>query len=305
MSSAVQLAERLRAIAALDPTVEARHLLELAAVLAGHKPVARVVVEAPRVDAAASRLRALGLAVAEPRSGLAVVRETSLGDRYTEVAPLDDPRVREAAIHCARDTETAALARDADEGADAGTIGRLLGYPSCCVTAYARVFEDHDWLDTLLEGCGRLEWLDPDGNKLAYLFDGASLLPDYFPCSLRCAQARRLAALLRTAGRAAGLDGEVEAAEAAMRRPLIVWSGLVIQPDDDRAGPDGLWAFEGGRARCFDWRPARPFPRSWLDGVGGVRADASGVALLDARLEVLPAGRDARGHLLRFDGGAR
>lgn len=301
----VRLGIGLRKLSKCVSTVDTRHVFEVAAALAGLKRVVRVVVEPSELAVTKQLLADLGLAVREADSFLGVKKATNLGDQWTIHVAKDDPRCAYATVFAALDPSDAAKAARQEGTADAQEIGRFLGYPECCVTNYSRIEDGSEWLTILLDGhrarSKRQQRPSHLANKIGYLFDGASFLPDYFPCSLYCAEAKELASLLREAALKCGLVDLVLETDQALKRPIIVWRGLVIQPLDCLEMADQGWAFQGETARRFDWRPLAVFPQAFLDAVGGCRRHAEGLALLDVKGAPLENTYDPSGQIIRFD----
>lgn len=287
------------------PSIDVRHAFEIAATLTGSKRVVRVVVEPADVEITKSLLLDLGLEVKEAELFLGVDTATSLGDQWTVHVTRNDPRCAYALLFAAREPLAAATAARQEGTADAQEIGRFLGYPECCLSNYARIEAGAEWLTLLLndhraraERGQRPSYLT---NKIGYLFDGASFLPDYFPCSLHCQGARNIAAGMRTAALGCGLSDLVHNVERVLRRPVVIWRGLVIQPLDGVNMADGRWAFNGETALRFDWQPPAALTLSLLDDVGGCQFNSGGLALLDRRGRPMTAAYDPQGQAIRFD----
>lgn len=294
---------RLRELAKRVSSVETRHVFEVAATLAGAKRVVRVVVEPDEIATTKALLSDLGLAAKEAELFLGVEKATSLGDQWTIHVARDDPRCAYAAVFAARDPHAVAIAARQEGTADAQEIGRFLGYPECCVSNYSRIEAGGEWLALLLDDNrtrGAREKPSHLANKIGYLFDGASFLPDYFPCSLHCSGAKNLAILLRQSALSCGLTDLVSETERVLKRPIIVWRDLIIQPMDCLDMGDSSWAFRGEIARRFDREPPGNHPLALLDAVGGCRQDADGLTLLDGKGEPLHDTSDPLGQLIQL-----
>ena len=294
----------LRDILDQVPSIQPRHAFELAAVFTGAKPVARVVVKPDELDVATSMLTTAGFDVAQSDAFLGVESSNTLGDQWTVHVHRDDPRATYAVVFAARAPEAARHAARQEAEADAEEIGLFLGYPACCVRNYARIEAGSDWLSLLLQdhlarkpSSAPLSHLT---NKVSYLFDGVSLLPDYFPCSLHCPEARHLASRMHDSAIECGLSDLVNQAKLLLKRPIAIWHGLIIQPVDAKPVDESHWTFGGETALRFDWQPARNFPLSFLDHIGGWRADVGGLWLLHADQLTDVALCDPDGVLLEF-----
>lgn len=275
-----------------------RHLFEIAAVLTGSKKVVRVVVNDADIALAGRLLEELGLAVALPTRALAVDLETSLGDRYCRHVPLGDPAATEAALLAARSIDIAEDGRAIDENGTTAEIGALYEYPVCCITSYALLDGDFDWIEKLIEDHRQKHSLPSVlGNKLAYLFSGQSFLPDYFPCSLHCSGSNELAWRMRTAALSVGLSDLVEVTASNVSKPIVVHHGLLIQPRSGRMGHDGTVNCRGQGADVVPWR--RQDTVDVGSRVGWVRPASLGIELLDR--EGTPIGpADPTGMIIRF-----
>ena len=107
-----------------------------------------------------------------------------------------------------------------------GNPGKFLGYPECCrrslagKDALARLYQRY-----LFEGSERYWEL----NRLAALFHNAILMPDFFPCSMTCALARSYVIPFHELALDLLSKREVEGATKAMRAPVTIIAGEIIQ----------------------------------------------------------------------------
>lgn len=292
----------LRRLVAEVPSIEPRHAFELAALVAGAKDVVRVVLERPERESALVLLAQLGCAVVPSPFGLATERESTLGDRFTFHVDANDPRASSFVLLVAREAKVARHACEVEAYGDNDDLGRLYGYPACCVAAYERIASGNDWLDQLvadvrLRGTGERPFYA--ANRIGSLYEGLGFLPDYFPCSLYCEGAMRLATSLRSAALTCDLDDIVAHTDTVLQRPIIAWRGLVIQPVDARRDGDTL-QFTGKRALRFDWRPEEVFPNTLLDDVSAAPLDLPGVTLLDMHGRTMVDGCDRTGVVIEF-----
>ena len=253
-----------------------RHLFEIAAVLTQRKRAVRVVVPVSQIQEMEMALKQLGLVVALPRVAHAIERETSLGDRFTTTVPYGDPRATEAALVASLDRATAEIALDIDEKGSARAAGEIYEYPPCCIEAYEHIGPDRDWIDLLIDSArGNDRKPDYLVNKIAYLFDGASLLPDYFPCSLYCSGARSLALNHREAALQCGLSHRVKSVEEALKKPIVLWRGNILQVNDK---DDHDLSVTLNNSKCHQWRTHRPDADN-LFHVARVRMSPEGLIL--------------------------
>ena len=101
--------------------------------------------------------------------------------------------------------------------------------------------DDGVWIERLLPkvGAGAMPW---EANKFAYALYGASLFPDYFPCSLSCDGTIRLTRKALLALREHGLSALADRHAERMRAPIAVLENRLV----------GLF----GISDTVDWRPA-------------------------------------------------
>lgn len=235
--TAQPLGEQLRYLQTTIRWVEERHYAEFALLLSEQKPVIRIPVtssEEHQLLVAFCERHALHCTQSHKKT--VVVFENDLGEQYVTWADLDDPRPGTSIAYCAPDRIDAIEAEHAEREEDAEALGVLLGYPTCCVAAYERMAEDGVWIERLLSDlpAGPLPW---ESNKLAYALYGASLFPDYFPCSLACAGTVRLTRLAVEAMVRFELDHVITAHKEFMRRPIVVIGDRMVGiPSDDIHG---------------------------------------------------------------------
>lgn len=72
------------------------------------------------------------------------------------------------------------------------SIGALLGIPRCCREFYASVGDDLDWLSPMLENTDLSRKCFKSCNQVAREYLGATLRPDFFPCSFQCEETRAI-----------------------------------------------------------------------------------------------------------------
>jgi hypothetical protein len=231
MAAHMSMADELRALEGGTLGLGWRHLFELASVLDGRRPVARVVVGLAEIDALHRALLRLGLHTGRPLVANRPVRRCG-DDRFCHRIPIEDANAStdSAAVVIARDAPAASEGQRIDDFADSSEIGRMLGYPDCCVEGYRRIEAGTEWTALLASQSHRVpSSLAAECNCLAGLFDHRSLHPDYFPCILGCAAAERFNRSLVDAGRACGLLREAADGRAAMCGPVAVLDGATVR----------------------------------------------------------------------------
>ena len=160
------------------------------------------------------------------------------------------------------------------EGEDRRTLGRLLGYPACCVEAYGRDFPIHGQ-DALLHLRRRLDRPGVVPPELAPVNPYCNAV--HVPCGLDCAASRELA---RRVVEVLFPEESVRAGYlASLRNPWLIMldqDGQVVElvPGSE---PGGRFAFRAGRVGL---------PSRWTDRV----VEADEIVLEDERLLLLRRG---------------
>jgi len=106
-----------------------------------------------------------------------------------------------------------------------GRTGEMLGYPSCCIAANRGCVSLLPYYVTYLTSGRAGLW---QVNRLATAMTGARLLPDYFPCELRCAGSLSLSESCAAAARREVGDAWVASVAADLMAPLTLWSGSLV-----------------------------------------------------------------------------
>jgi len=218
-------------------------MLEAVALLAGEKPVLRLVLGGSDISNARAVFEGLGLAVELSPWVLRTAYSTSLGDTYTlrEHADADDSRDRVVMVAKGAALARRALSAETDDDPN-NELGLLFGYPRCCVAAYERISSAHDWLANSLAATALDATCLADANRIATLFSEDWIGFDYFPCSLACRETERIARTVARLGRMAGFDDLIDRAEAAMGAPILLRRGVVLQLREA--------SYVGGTVRC-------------------------------------------------------
>lgn len=105
-----------------------------------------------------------------------------------------------------------------------GNPGKHLGYPPCCVAEWAKLQSQRDFYQRYLLDTRSGYW---EINRLATFFQDGLLIPDFYPCSMSCEEARRFAGPIRELARE-HLDASwVEQTVRWMQAPLLQHSGYL------------------------------------------------------------------------------
>jgi len=200
-------------------------VVDVSSVMHGVRPVG--LFHLPEADDAALEevLRSVGLAVIHRR------RLLRRSDPCSHDALLEsgggDPG-SEPAASPARWSETWFARRGARvPAADEleGRTGEVLGYPPCCIAANrACASLVPYYVAYLASGVAGLWQL----NRLATAMTGARLLPDYFPCGLRCRASLALSERCAGAARIEAGEAWVAGVAADLMAPLTVWDGSIV-----------------------------------------------------------------------------
>lgn len=246
-------ASSLRAIRNAAPDIQARHLVEIASVLAGSRDAARVAISIGHSESLRRALASAGLYAGKPEVANVEVRRSG-DDRFCVRRKIDATTDVGAviAVAVARSAKAAADAQRIDDYGDSTESGLALGYPPCCVQSYGRIEHGLDWTEAIRphpgDAVGPLSWAE---NCLAGQFDAAAIHPDLFPCRLGCPQAAEFVRAAADAARACGLNAEVEAGVHAMNGRYVLLSGAIVRLERAsnracevhlRGGTDARWS---------------------------------------------------------------
>jgi hypothetical protein len=257
--------------------------LELFAFRAGLKPVVFLTV---RPESVATVLAYFGDVHVERRDRRV---EVSVQDTWRDARDRGDPRVE---LYLSRDAEAARraarLQADGDPTAALAELGALMGYPPCCVAAFAAQPDRSNNTWNRYATVART----PPGPWYGELNNLSVMLVPFFPCAYRCDAARAFARGVLEA-MATTHPETTKRLCAHLSRPVLYFDHAhhVIL--------DG--GFEGGRlhhAGAFTGPDAPPAFRR----LAGLLAEGDGLELDDARLVVCDGGR-ARHTWTRIDPG--
>ena len=206
----------------------------------GNKPMIRELVDAERVDVLKAMAASLGGTVragpigaaTDPLSGISAAGrarrsflggrrrdpmapavERATGEQWLVVAGRDPARV-DAAFEL--DSRLLGQIRKAPQPADVTALGELLGYPACCVKAYADLLPIHDNRYVIKTAMRRTQRFEPLLNNLSL---GSFHHIPWFPCAYDCAESLVIAERVDAAlAERAPLDHEAVRRAAALPR---------------------------------------------------------------------------------------
>jgi hypothetical protein len=202
-------------------------------VRAGLKPVAFLSVEPEREDDVRARLE--GLHVERATRAVRIARgDRWCGEgeerRFVELFASTDPALARRAIELQREDPTRNLA----------ALGALLGYPTCCVEAFAAQRERGD------NSANRRATAERTGAPMPWrweLRNTERMIAAFFPCTYTCERAVAHArGLLACAAREEpGIESDIEAEQRGAvlyvdhDRQLALHGGIALAPRQDRA----------------------------------------------------------------------
>ncbi len=258
MSRVNTLARLLEAV----PDFNFRNFLEIVALLSGSKNVVRLSIHDECEAPLKSGLSCLGLACVRSGFRQKTSFTSALGDSYTIPVPFDQEEHLPYTMMVARDSATAvaAMAME-DDPAEIDGIGKVLGYPDCCVASYQEIGAHHDWLKVWLDNTPLQSSYDYRGNKLAYLFWGRTLFFDYFPCSATCTHTRDISLMMERELSARDMKSMLEAVRAEMCVPIMIVRGVVVALQEHHFRPDGsVLEYNLAYSRRWLWEPHADAP---------------------------------------------
>jgi hypothetical protein len=203
--------------------------IEWRSVLSGSRPCALTSVSADRLIARTGEWAAGGLSTMP-----VAMSGTTPGYASTSVAPrAGEPFEYRVAVGGLADV--AALKKAIDAGDD-GAMGRLLGFPACCIAFFRRVWVNDACVDTTWAMAansgspsedGRLIEVDsstPFQANILWRWMGVRAVP-HLPCSFSCSHTVDFAKRLMGLGRDLGFATEMEWMEEILNWPAS-WSAL-------------------------------------------------------------------------------
>ena len=222
------------ALLAANEVVEAcslageRYLIEMAAMLADVKDVVRIQIENDKEYLVLENYsKQFGLALTHSPTRMKVAWTNDLGDTFLTTVPWDDPDGSSFAAYLGKNIGLVNSAALVESEGTAEEIGNLLGYPECCCRAYERLEQGEFWIPVLSERSFKYEY-SPWANRYAYLLYGASLFPDYFPCSLSCKGTINLGkAYFDVIKETSFFELSVQFLDL-MKRPVVVGDGYIL-----------------------------------------------------------------------------
>ena len=229
--------------------IKCAELLELLAHLEGIKRVVRLVADPPRREALISFCSGASLQYRVSQFGLRTEFSTTLGDTFQRITPVRDSR-GDCVVFVGSPEATAKAHAIELGGADALFCGEAYEYPACCAGSYVSLQDGTPWVVPFLREIEPATLFPWQANKLASLYPPQlTIIPDYFPCSIRCPSTAALASQYEQLLVDAGLNDLRDRIAAELRRPLLVHGGWIYRfetlerPRTGSHGPVGRVSF--------------------------------------------------------------
>ena len=213
--------------------------LEILSLIERRKRVLRLVVAISDVRFVRSVLESAGLKVSASGRALRDVWRSDFGENYSSWASTATANNGKTVLYASWSVATSMAAADLDDAEDSQSLGLLLGYPKCCVSAYASLPSTDPWWYRYAVNAAPDKQCYPLSNKIASLLGPGSFLYDYFPCSVSCAASAQLAEANFLALDSGGI-GEVARTWMVWHSgTFLVGKSVVIRCDDE--GKPATW----------------------------------------------------------------
>jgi hypothetical protein len=234
------------------------NLLELLALFFAEKRVVRLVLTDETYPIVREFCRRHDLVQEHSSRKQAPSVRAPTGDTFTVSVDWDDPRGEFFVVvvgRCREDVKGALEFENRD--ASFRSFGELYEYPPCCVEAYADLERGGEWISAYL-GRSNLECQTSIySNRLATLFDGSTLLPDYFPCRLDCKLTVELGKRYESLLMRNGCDGYLQQARVSLAYPIILRSGSLLQLYGSSQTAESI-EYDAAKVRQIGWRGGLP-----------------------------------------------
>jgi hypothetical protein len=248
-------ADTLKNLVRATPDFNFRNLLEALALLSGHKAVMRLSVHSESEPILRVTLESLGLVCIRSDYRQKTSFSSNLGDSYTEAVPFEIGGDLPYTMMISQKGHFAEKAIEMEDRAfDFKGLGRLLGYPECCIHSYEHIEEGNDWLKVYLSNTPLQFHYDHRNNKLSYLFSGMTLFFDYFPCSLTCRSTMEISDTMVKILESFGISEIAASIRSEMLTPVLILEGLLIFLSGSSLSEDGkALTYDLTRSRHWLW----------------------------------------------------
>ncbi|NOZ80060.1 MAG: hypothetical protein GXP63_00160 [DPANN group archaeon] len=172
--------------------------IQLLLVKQGAKPALRMVISEEQLPGLSGFCRQQGLALVTSGRKVKVLGIPGKNEGYVDkgvAIPRDDPAPGRPIVFIAQDMNTAVALKAAEDLGNHDEMGRLLGYPSCCIRFFGEHLEDQregdlSFLRPMMLASAKTTY-PKTMNIFARHQDAAVLF--HCPCSLDCAPSQRMA----------------------------------------------------------------------------------------------------------------
>ena len=227
-----------------------RNILEVLAVIEGDKKVVRIPIKNHEWDILKVFCKKNNLAICHSDFKIAVVRETSLGDIFTENVTWESnsDKIVGFVAYVSMSQEISQLASDMESDADSNELGKLYQYPKCCIKTYADKIETGEfWLEILLSNSSGTKH-SFYSNKIAYLFDQLSIISDYFPCSLNCEKTILMGKKYKNILLKNDLKDFYENIEKSLCKSILIGDGFLLRFEKN------ISLIDSNNSELFKWK---------------------------------------------------
>jgi hypothetical protein len=264
-SSGNSFLEDVRGLITTSKNLSNHNFLELLGLIDNKKRVVRLIVTDTSYRIVREFCRKHGLLEKHSFKKQAPKIEDITGDTFTVSVDWDDPRGEFFAVIVGRradDLEQALALEDND--ASFRAFGEMYEYPPCCVEAYEDLERGGNWISTYLSRSAPAAEGSIYTNRLGVLFDGHTLLPDFFPCKLNCPLTEDLGRRYESLLQQASAHVYVNQARRSLSAPIVVRCGFLIQLYECRRSADG-WEFDSDQVRVICWDSSVPPDNSFRE----------------------------------------
>ncbi len=256
MSSLGWFAGEVLEFARMCPALNTHNVIELLAMWADRKRVVRIAASDATYGAVKEFCERTQLIYAHGSKKQAPKLNTSTGDTFTVSVPWDDPAGKYFAVVIGK-RESEVQKAQALESSDVSfrAFGKLYEFPPCCIEAYADIEGGEEWITAYLRRSPIAVSGYSHGNRLAVLFDAATLIPDFFPCRIGCEATRELGKQYAQLLKEAGWDHLLATVERSLSSPILVRRGTLLQLPASRSNGNVV-RYNASRDWQINWRGA-------------------------------------------------
>jgi len=247
------------------------------------KRIVRLVLDQDEFLQVKSFCDRMGLVAQHGCTKQAPVKKDELGDVFTVTVDWDDPAGDRFVTVVGRSEQDVGYAiRHEDQAVQFRDFGALYEFPACCVESYLELEQGNEWVAACLFHTPVNTRAFKEANRLAALFDGSTLIYDYFPCSLTCEATQELGCRSRALLESLGWNQLMKSVEASISSPILIRSGALLQIRGAVQSQEILY-FNPVRTRQIAWRATLP-----LDDVFW---NSDAITVVDGRIRLFANGK--------------